>query len=384
MFYSSRLIIEIKYIYIFKKKKKENKLITTYHKPYTTLQMLALNKSGKVLNNSKGMYQKSKKFFTFSIMLLIISILISAYTNKYTDYTIPTITLNKESLNKLFISSFPLAKLAYSSGFKLTSSIQYTPKDRTKDAIYKKYIKDLSNYSETGEDNYFMGDTRFAVFDGVGGYIHQGYDCSVISSKFSKYIGEYNDGKHCSLYDTLKYAYQKVLEDPEVKAGATTATVCQIDTQKGMLNVLNLGDSWLGVLRGDKIVFETLKQEYYFNAPYQLAKIPGNNNKGSISNTPEDAVEYDYQLEKGDLVILSTDGMVDNWENTKIEQWWSKKLATNEDLQVLNKQFVDEVTADSKDHRFMSSFVKEYNKLSGTSYVGGKEDDITVLVVKVE
>jgi len=76
--------------------------------------------------------------------------------------------------------------------------------------------------------------------------------------------------------------------------------------------------------------------------------------------------------------------MVDNWENTKIEQWWSKKLATNEDLKVLNKQFVDEVTADSKDHRFMSSFVKEYNKLSGTSYVGGKEDDITVLVVKVE
>ncbi|KAL6930868.1 hypothetical protein ACO0R3_003991 [Hanseniaspora guilliermondii] len=336
-----------------------------------------------VLNKSKGMYQKSKKLIITSIMIVIVSILIAAYTNKYTDYNIPTISFNLEALNKTFLATFPLAKLGYSSNFKLTSSIQYTPKDRTKDAIYKKYIKDLSNYSKTGEDNYFKGDTRFAVFDGVGGYIHQGYDCSIISSKFSKYLGEYNNGESCHLYDALTYAYKQVLNDSDVKAGATTATVCQINEQTGHMDVINLGDSWLGVLRGDKIVFETLKQEYYFNAPYQLAKVPGSN-KGSISNTPDDAVEYDFQLNKGDLVILSTDGMVDNWGNQKIEGWWSDKLSTNEDLDSLNRKFVDEVVACSKDHRFMSSFVREYNMLNNSSYVGGKEDDITVLVVKVE
>ncbi|CAI8492157.1 unnamed protein product [Hanseniaspora opuntiae] len=335
------------------------------------------------LNKSKGMYQKSKKLIISSIMIVIVSILIAAYTNKYTEYNIPSISFNLDSLSKTFLATFPLAKLAYSSNFKLTSSIQYTPKDRTKDAIYRKYIKDLSNYSKTGEDNYFKGKARFAVFDGVGGYIHQGYDCSIISSKFAKYLGEFNNGESCRLNDALTYAYKQVLSDPEVKAGATTATVCQINEQTGLMDVINLGDSWLGVLRGDKIVFETLKQEYYFNAPYQLAKVPGNN-RGSISNTPNDAVESEFQLNKGDLVILSTDGMVDNWGNRKIEEWWSAKLATSEDLDSLNKKFVDEVTACSKDQKFMSSFVREYNMLTNSSYVGGKEDDITVLVVKVE
>ena len=347
--------------------------------------MLAVNKPGKVLNGSKSMYPKSKNIFAISMMLLIISVLISAYTNKYTEYTIPTISFDKDTLNRLFIASFPLAKLSISTDFKLSSSIQYVPKDRSKDRIYRKYIKNLANYSKTGEDNYFKGATRFAVFDGVGGYIHQGYDCSIISSKFAKYVGEYNDGKHSNLLDVMKSAYKKVQEDPEIEAGATTATICQIDTATGILETLNLGDSWLGVLRGDKIVFETVKQEYFFNAPYQLAKIPNNENKKkSISNSPEDAVAADFDLRKGDLVILSTDGMVDNWENKKIEEWWSKKLATNEDLDVLNKQFVQEVTKCSKDPNFMSSFVKEYNHLNNSSYIGGKEDDITVLVVKVE
>lgn len=347
--------------------------------------MLAVNKPGKVLSSSKSMYRQSKRIFAISIMLLIISVLISAYTNKYTDYTIPTISFDKDTLNRLFIASFPLAKLSLSTDFKLTSSIQYIPKDRSRDRIYKKYIKDLANYSKTGEDNYFKGTTRFAVFDGVGGYIHQGYDCSIISSKFAKYVGEYNDGKHSNLLDVLKSAYEKVQQDPEIEAGATTATICQIDTETGLLETLNLGDSWLGVLRGDKIVFETVKQEYFFNAPYQLAKIPNNDNKKkSISNSPEDSAAADFDLKKGDLVILSTDGMVDNWENKKIEEWWSKKLATNEDLDVLNKEFVQEVNKCSRNPDFMSSFVREYNKLSNTTYIGGKEDDITVLVVKVE
>lgn len=311
-----------------------------------------------------------------SILILFLSMIITVMiTNNFFQFEQYYNIFKQKGL--LIVASY------YSTNLKLTSSIQYIPKDRSKDPIYAKYLKDLNNYSKTGEDNYVEGDTRFAVLDGVGGYIQHGYDSSIISSRLAKYIKEYNNSSN-DIKDCLATAYQKVLEDPEVEAGATTVTLSQIDPSTGEMDVLNLGDSWLGILRDGEFVNETLKQEYFFNAPYQLAKIPNTGKESrSISNKPEDADAYKFNLQKGDLVILSTDGMVDNWGRSKIADWWSKYLTDDCDLDKLNKEFVRLVNKDSKDQTFYSEFVKEYNLLKNSRYTGGKEDDITVLVVKV-
>lgn len=335
--------------------------------------MFFLAKNKLQPNGAKRMYT----IYKLSILLIILSILISVLiTNNSLYFEKKISTLKAEGF--LILSSF------YSTNLKLTSSIQYIAKDRSKDPIYAKYLKDLTNYSKTGEDNYVKTDTRFAVLDGVGGYIQHGYDSSIISSRLAKYIKEYK-GTGNDIKDCLSVAYQKVLEDPDVEAGATTVALSQIDTKTGEMDVLNLGDSWLGVLREGKFVNETLKQEYYFNAPYQLAKIPNTGKeRNSISNKPEDADFYKFVVQKGDLVILSTDGMIDNWGKSKIADWWAENLAADSDLDELNRRFVELVNIDSKDQTFYSEFVREYNQLTNRRYTGGKEDDITVLVVKVD
>ncbi|XBW35149.1 hypothetical protein QEN19_000712 [Hanseniaspora menglaensis] len=293
-------------------------------------------------------------------------------------------TLIRKFWNTFNTQGLSVTSIFYSTDLKLTSSIQYIAKDRSKDPIYAKYLKDLTSYSKTGEDNYVESETRFAVLDGVGGYIQHGYDSSIISSRLAKYIKDY-DSPSSDLKECLNTAYQQVLNDPIVEAGATTVTLSQINKVTGEMDVLNLGDSWLGVLRKGEFVEETLKQEYFFNAPYQLAKIPDNGKESnSISNKPDDADAYKFMLEKGDLVILSTDGMIDNWSRQKIANWWSENLNDTIALDVLNKKFVELVNIDSKDDSFYSEFVKEYNILTNKRYIGGKEDDITVLVVKVE
>lgn len=61
------------------------------------------------------------------------------------------------------------------------------------------------------------------------------------------------------------------------------------------------------------MVYQTKEQQYYFNAPYQLAVIPKHlQSPGSLANTPSDADVAEMQLEKGDLILVATDGVFDN------------------------------------------------------------------------
>ena len=55
----------------------------------------------------------------------------------------------------------------------------------------------------------------------------------------------------------------------------------------------------------------------------------------------------------------------------------------NNKLDVVAKTFVKEVAKVSKDTNFPSAFAQELSRLTGQKYLGGKEDDITVVIVRV-
>lgn len=176
-----------------------------------------------------------------------------------------------------------------------------------------------------------------------------------------------------------------------MKVGGTTAIVAHFPSN-GKLEVANLGDSWCGVFRDSKLVFQTKFQTVGFNAPYQLSIIPEEmlkeaERRGSkyILNTPRDADEYSFQLKKKDIIILATDGVTDNIATDDIELFLKDNAArTNDELQLLSQKFVDNVVSLSKDPNYPSVFAQEISKLTGKNYSGGKEDDITVVVVRVD
>lgn len=283
--------------------------------------------------------------------------------------------------------------------FSYKTAVAYQPKDRD-DVIYQK-LKD-SLLSPTGEDNYFItvnseSDVYAAVADGVGGWAEHGYDSSAISRELCKTMGQISNSlqfkKSHSIItpkDIIDLSYNKIKEDKIVEVGGTTAIVAHFP-KDGLLKVANLGDSWCGVFRDCKLVFQTKYQTVGFNAPYQLSIIPEEMERNArlsgrsyITNTPKDADEYEFQLKSNDVVILATDGLTDNIASEDIELFLkdNSKMLSN-DLDKFSKTLVQNVVKLSKDPNYPSVFAQEISKLTGKLYKGGKEDDITLVLVKV-
>ncbi|SMN18431.1 similar to Saccharomyces cerevisiae YHR076W PTC7 Type 2C protein phosphatase (PP2C) [Maudiozyma saulgeensis] len=287
---------------------------------------------------------------------------------------------------------------ASTNQFTYKSVVAYQPKDRD-DVIYQK-LKD-SIMSPTGEDNFFIqansvSDLYAGVADGVGGWAEHGYDSSAISRELCKTMAEISSTLNPTKIqltpkEIIDEAYKKIKNDKVVQVGGTTAVATHFDAN-GTLTVANLGDSWCGVFRNEKLTYQTKFQTVGFNAPYQLAIIPNAMLKeaaargGSyIQNIPSDADEYSFQLQKDDVVIIATDGVTDNIATDDMEIFLKdKKVETNTNLQQVANAFVKDVVKLSKDPNFPSVFAQEISKLYGKEYRGGKEDDITVVMVKVE
>lgn len=250
----------------------------------------------------------------------------------------------------------------------------------------------------SGEDNLFVSEDHqgylaLGVADGVGGWSEAGYDSSAISRELCyemKTQFEQNLNKAgLTPKDLLQNAFKVVLESPKVEIGGTTACLGILTPEK-KLHVANLGDSWCGLFRDYKLIKETLFQTHNFNTPYQLAKIPPQilrqaelQGKRYIIDSPDLCDQYVWDLKKDDVIIFATDGVTDNVIPQDIEIFLKDQVGTNKQLEEVSTNFVKEVVKVSKDPNFPSAFAQELSRLTGQKYLGGKEDDITVVMVKV-
>jgi protein phosphatase PTC7 len=80
-------------------------------------------------------------------------------------------------------------------------------------------------------------------------------------------------------------------------------------------------------------MLSTQLQQHYFNAPYQLSIMPEYmRSDGSLQSDPEDADIVDIQLERGDTILLATDGLYDNlFDHVRLEEasasfWFVSKV----------------------------------------------------------
>lgn len=281
-------------------------------------------------------------------------------------------------------------------------SVAYQPKDR--DRGENKFLpkKSPAVHSPTGEDNFFavvppagaLQHLAVGVADGVGGWSEIGYDLLAISRELCRSMGTLFGSNHAlTPKQLLALAFQEIQKSGKVEIGGTTACLGTLDPL-GLLQVANLGDSWCGVFRGSKCVLETEFQTHGFNTPFQLAVIPEKilaqaraQGKRYIRDAPTNADEYRFQLEKGDVVMFATDGVTDNIAVRDMEiflQDRADRLVSQEGRDEITSEFVAKVVELAKDPTYPSVFAQELSRLSGQKYLGGKEDDITVVVVVVE
>lgn len=259
--------------------------------------------------------------------------------------------------------------------------------------------------SPTGEDNYVCAASDsgvlLGVLDGVGGWSEQGYDSSAISRELSRAITkEYLTDVSVPIRDLLEKAFGSVQKGGSVRVGSTTASFGVVDAKTKTFTALNLGDSWFGVFRKQengryKCFYESKEQVYYFNAPYQLSIIPEEmirkakkNGSGFLRNVPGDADSYSVKLQPEDVVIFSTDGMIDNICPQDIETYLDDTLlrTTNPEGVIgrANKSLVSQTVTLANNPNFSSVFSQRLSKATGQNYIGGKPDDVTVVMMYVK
>jgi len=161
-----------------------------------------------------------------------------------------------------------------------------------------------------------------------------------------------------------------------------------------------LGDSAYLLIRNGRLLYESPSQQHFFNCPFQLTVIPEHypNQKLYFRDNPSDAYQATHQLQDGDVILLATDGFFDNVfsdeavtiVNKELEDilisdkvmWDNNVEELTSRVRRLSRRLTDTARRFSMDPKRVSPFAQSA-KRSGESRLGGKIDDITVLVTLV-
>lgn len=244
-----------------------------------------------------------------------------------------------------------------------------------------------------GEDSYFIAEkgTVLGVFDGVGGWISAGvnprdYSYALMRNCLAAANACLHGTSPLPLTSPLQVLTQGFDETQRARVvGTCTASIVAINHRDNALYLdgLNVGDSGFMLVKSVntsekrelKISLRTKEQQHGFNMPYQLG--------ADSSDHPSQGDRYTAQLEKGDILVMGTDGLWDNTYDDEILQI----VGDNYDAspQQIAQKIAQTTFAFSADETRFSPFAKNAQRYyrNPQAFNGGKEDDITVLVLKI-
>ncbi|KAL5720923.1 protein-serine/threonine phosphatase [Ranunculus cassubicifolius] len=232
-----------------------------------------------------------------------------------------------------------------------------------------------------GEDAFFVSSYKggvLAIADGVSGWAEKDIDPALFPREFMTNASNLVDDEEVSYepQNLLRRAHSSTSSK-----GSATVVVAMLE-RNGILKVANVGDCGLKVVRKGKIIFSTSPQEHYFDCPYQLSsEIAG--------QTYLDAVVSKIELVEDDTIVMGSDGLFDNVFDHEIVGI----ISSFQDVDEAAKALARLANNHSTDTNFDSPYTIEarsrgydiplWKKILGKKLVGGKLDDITVIVGRV-
>ncbi|EEH46410.1 uncharacterized protein PADG_02508 [Paracoccidioides brasiliensis Pb18] len=189
---------------------------------------------------------------------------------------------------------------------------------------------------DSGEDAFFVSkidnetnSVAFGVADGVGGWAEYGVDPADFSHALCSNMAQVAldwDRKFDKLRarTLMQAGYERCKADQTIFAGGSTACV-GVAHQDGKVELANLGDSGSIVCRLAAIHHYSVPQTHNFNTPYQLTLVPPLMRLQSsifggrvFEDFPYHANVTNLKMQHGDVLILATDGVLDNLFNQDI------------------------------------------------------------------
>lgn len=270
-----------------------------------------------------------------------------------------------------------------------------------------------------GEDSYCITENKsevvLAVADAVSAWRSIDVDPALFSRSLMRHTGEIAksseerlqsdpESPKTILIDAFKGLVDEFQSGQGKPFGASTACIVMINRLDGRLKFGNLGDSGFMILKpvksksGEddvkyKIKFRSQSQQHGFNTPYQLTLAPPDGRVGDSTHlTATDSSikpPLKYVAKVGDVVLLMTDGVLDNiFDKELVEivaasiKLHSQKHSMEEIPDLVAQDIALKAREFSKDRKRNSPFAIEANKHQ-FKFMGGKEDDITVVTAIV-
>lgn len=174
--------------------------------------------------------------------------------------------------------------------------------------------------------------------------------------------------------------FRSTLENDQ--KGSSTLVITTIDQNKRKILSTYIGDSAYMIFKkiNNKynIYFKSEAQQHGYDFPFQL----GTN--GIRSDSAQFALENEHYIERGDIILLATDGLFDNMFDEDILVSVNEFLGREE----FNGNEICKILAEksfglSMDEKYVSPF-EIYSKNNGRKFTGGKSDDITIVVGRIE
>ncbi|CAB9496378.1 protein phosphatase 2C BIPP2C1 [Seminavis robusta] len=226
-----------------------------------------------------------------------------------------------------------------------------------------------------GEDAVFTKGRTFGVFDGVSGADKldgKPLYSKMLARQMPKLVG---NGKELAIKD-MQDNLLAAAEIADKKAtGASTAIVACI-TDDGVLRAVNLGDSVCVVIRGDRIVAKTVEIIHYFDCPYQLSDIS--------PDRPRDVRKLSFELMRGDIVLMGSDGIFDNLGDSELVQVVNSGPAKAGAIAKRVSDRSRKVSLNSKAPTPYATLAKRWGDPKFQDGLGGKVDDISCVVARYD
>ena len=224
-----------------------------------------------------------------------------------------------------------------------------------------------------GEDAVFVKGRTFGVFDGVSG-AEKRDGIPLYSKTLAEEMIKQVPDDGMSMQE-LTTSMQKCAEIADQRAtGASTAIVGSI-TEDGYLRALNLGDSACVVIRDNQVLTKTREISHYFDCPYQLSV--------DSPDRPRDGTKLNIELNKGDLILMASDGIFDNLTDDQLVEITQMEPQISK-LAKRVSEFSRKVSLDQTAATPYARQAKKFGDPDFADGLGGKVDDVSCVVVSYQ
>ncbi|XP_046681140.1 protein phosphatase PTC7 homolog [Homalodisca vitripennis] len=242
-----------------------------------------------------------------------------------------------------------------------------------------------------GDDAWFFTKCKsadvFGVADGVGGWRRYGIDPGEFSSFLMRTCDRLvTTGRFCNTEPAslLARSYYELLENKQPILGSSTACVMVLNRATSMIYTANIGDSGFVIVRHGEVVHRSEEQQHYFNTPFQLSLPPPGHTGSVLSDRPEAADTSNFPVEDGDVILVATDGVFDNVPDQLLVNELCRLQGERDPVKI--QKVANSIAWMARnlafDDKFLSPFAKSAME-NGIHTIGGKPDDITVLLATV-